>query len=416
MLVVPRGEDFCVNARLRRVCLLDSPPGPFTFDERLRLQPNFDLLQLLTDGQVPDPAVSVGNAAGGARCRSYRRAETRARVSPARDRALGVPAPLAHRGGHGHLAALRPRSRDKGQRELQALPGAMARDAALRVRAGGVSLTARTRRAARREPVTSETCFTRNQDSGTEVSSSFASVSPLVRVPIDLGEIDIGGIKIALGRRAHDGAHASLRDRDAVERPREAVGEPARPSSGRSRSKPVGIDDPHVWRVVVDRWAKLRPEDDRNLDFDDAADLLHVSKAHRAVCARRRRTDLRSIAQALRARARDRALQRRRLAGCGKALEGQKGAAKPPEETPVRRLAEGQRRDPGGDPGRARSRRQRAAGPTARGEQASTGHDGSSWGRSSATPTTPRRGSGSRPSTTRRATRCASRARVSTHS
>ena len=46
MLVVPRGEDFCVDARLRRVPL-DSPPGPLSFDERLRLEPNFDLLQLV---------------------------------------------------------------------------------------------------------------------------------------------------------------------------------------------------------------------------------------------------------------------------------------------------------------------------------------------------------------------------------
>ncbi len=34
VLVIPRGTDFCINARLRRVCLLDSPPGPFSFDER----------------------------------------------------------------------------------------------------------------------------------------------------------------------------------------------------------------------------------------------------------------------------------------------------------------------------------------------------------------------------------------------
>ncbi|HEY3177741.1 MAG TPA: hypothetical protein VGL25_02540, partial [Casimicrobiaceae bacterium] len=34
VIVVPKGTDFCINARLRRVCLLDSPPGPFSFDER----------------------------------------------------------------------------------------------------------------------------------------------------------------------------------------------------------------------------------------------------------------------------------------------------------------------------------------------------------------------------------------------
>ena len=34
VVVVPRDEDFCVDARLRRVCVLDSPPGPFTIEER----------------------------------------------------------------------------------------------------------------------------------------------------------------------------------------------------------------------------------------------------------------------------------------------------------------------------------------------------------------------------------------------
>ena len=33
VVLVPKGEDFCVSARLRRVCVLDSPPGPFTLDE-----------------------------------------------------------------------------------------------------------------------------------------------------------------------------------------------------------------------------------------------------------------------------------------------------------------------------------------------------------------------------------------------
>ena len=34
VIVVPKDTDFCISARLRRVCLLDSPPGPFSLDER----------------------------------------------------------------------------------------------------------------------------------------------------------------------------------------------------------------------------------------------------------------------------------------------------------------------------------------------------------------------------------------------
>lgn len=31
VVLVPRDQDFCVDARLRRVCVLDDPPGPLTF-------------------------------------------------------------------------------------------------------------------------------------------------------------------------------------------------------------------------------------------------------------------------------------------------------------------------------------------------------------------------------------------------
>ena len=42
VIVVPRATGFCLNARLRRVCLLDSPPGAFEVRERF----NGGLLQL----------------------------------------------------------------------------------------------------------------------------------------------------------------------------------------------------------------------------------------------------------------------------------------------------------------------------------------------------------------------------------
>ena len=35
VVVVPKGQEFCVSARLRRVCLLDDPPAPPDFNERL---------------------------------------------------------------------------------------------------------------------------------------------------------------------------------------------------------------------------------------------------------------------------------------------------------------------------------------------------------------------------------------------
>ena len=56
VVVVPRGTDFCVGARLRRVCLLDSPPGPLSF-ERLD---GSNLLQLFAHISIPQPQFPPG--------------------------------------------------------------------------------------------------------------------------------------------------------------------------------------------------------------------------------------------------------------------------------------------------------------------------------------------------------------------
>ena len=69
VVVVPRDEDFCVDARLRRVCVLDSPPGPFTIEERF----DGNLIQLFADHQLPQPDLSDRDAAGGAGRRPDRR-------------------------------------------------------------------------------------------------------------------------------------------------------------------------------------------------------------------------------------------------------------------------------------------------------------------------------------------------------
>ena len=43
VLLVPKDQDFCINARLRRVCVLDRPPGPLVYPEIFN--PNVDLLK-----------------------------------------------------------------------------------------------------------------------------------------------------------------------------------------------------------------------------------------------------------------------------------------------------------------------------------------------------------------------------------
>ena len=69
MVVVPKGTDFCVSARLRRVCLLDSPPGPLSFDERF----NGELATTVPHGPVPEPHFPAGHAARRPGHRHHRR-------------------------------------------------------------------------------------------------------------------------------------------------------------------------------------------------------------------------------------------------------------------------------------------------------------------------------------------------------
>lgn len=328
VLVVPRGEDFCVNARLRRVCLLDSPPGPLTFEERLKLEPNLDLLQLVRMIEylyrvypigTPLEELDVDLIGGLTPASEFRRPVVEVwafRLLPLIVEAI-VASPhstpgIEKRGSvnYKHFLELWLETlRDEYEQEVSRSP--LER---------GVLLG---------ENRHLETCFASNQDGELVVSSSDSSVSPLVRVPIDLGDIDVGGVKPVL-----DTGRANVRARafetvtrwNALEQQVVAVLEHRR----RLPRQPVGVDDPAVSRVLLDRWSKLLPGDRRNLGFDEAADLLGLSPAQRRRLKRAGATDLQSIARALKAVPtfeRHDADARR----VGKLLQDREGAPDPPE-------------------------------------------------------------------------------------
>jgi hypothetical protein len=60
------------------------------------------------------------------------------------------------------------------------------------------------------------------------------------------------------------------------------------------------LDDPGVLRVLIDRWAKLGLDDERNLGFKEAADLLDLGTDERRRLQKAGVKDLRGIARALR--------------------------------------------------------------------------------------------------------------------
>ena len=87
VVLVPRDEDFCVNARLRRVCVLDDPPGPLTFDERFIFNQH-----QWPAAQLPRSRLPGRHAARGVRRRPHRRASTRRTRSRGRSSSCGSSA------------------------------------------------------------------------------------------------------------------------------------------------------------------------------------------------------------------------------------------------------------------------------------------------------------------------------------
>lgn len=299
VLVVPRGQDVCVSGRLRRVCLLDSPPGPLTFEERLQLRPNFDLLQLarmvnylfrVYPPGTPLEELDVDLIGGLTPASEFRRPviESWALRLGARIVEAIVASPhstpgIEKRGSVNYKHFL--------ELWLETLRDEYEQEAARSPLERGVLLG---------EDRHLETCFSATEGGDLVVSSSETSVSPLVRVPIDLGEIDVGGV-----REVFDSRRANVRARAFEVATRWTALEQQVTSLLDQRralpSRPVGVDDPAVRRVLLDRWAKLPRGDERNLGFDKAAHLLELSAAHRRRLKKVGATDLRTIARALKA-------------------------------------------------------------------------------------------------------------------
>ena len=327
VIVVPRGEDFCVDARLRRVCLLDSPPGPFTLEEKLKLEPNLDLLQLIRMIEylyrvypigTPLEELDVDLIGGLTPASEFRRpvVETWAfRLGPLVVEAI-VASPHSTPGNvkrgsvnYKHFLELWLETlRDEYEQEASRSP--LER---------GVLLG---------ENRHLGTCFSNSQGGKIAVSSSDSSVSPLVRVPIDLGEFDVGGVKgvFDFTRNVRTRAFETVTRWNALEHQVAGLLEQRRTLP----DDPVGVDDPAVARVLLDRWSKLPQGDARNLGFDEAADLLKLSDAQRRKLKRAGATDLRSIARALKSLP---TVERHNtdVRRVSKLLKGGKGEPAPPE-------------------------------------------------------------------------------------
>jgi hypothetical protein len=272
LVVVPRGTDFCINARLRRVCLLDNPPGPFKLE---RFIPDF--VQLLRMANYLHTTFPIGtpleeldiDIIGGIQGEGpFRRPviEQWALLSNVVAARVASPGPIIGNEVRGS-ANYKHFFEAWLETVLDEYERALARSPLER----GVLFG---------ENRFLDTCFGVQPEEGPlVVTSSNATVSPLFRVDIRPEVLDIGGTKTATARQT-----ASVRARaletttrwNALERQLRTL--LARGSS--APEVPLAANEPALVAILLEVWRKLPAEDPRNVDVDAAITLLRLGEAH----------------------------------------------------------------------------------------------------------------------------------------
>jgi hypothetical protein len=297
VVVVPRDQDFCVNARLRRVCLLDVPPGPLTFEERY----NNALPQLVRLLNYVERAFPQGTPIE----------ELDVEVVPALEPSANFPRAVI---GYWAIASiggfLCPIIVAISPNPSQVITGVSYKDVIYK---HPFELWLDTIRDEYEQDVTRsplergvllgedrilDTCFTFSQAALAPINSS-SSVTPLTPLNIDPGEIDIGGVRdVALERTrdARSRAVETITRWNLLERQLATILNNRRVFP---KTKPPKFNDSRVVGVLVERWARLDPQDERNLDFNAAVTALRLSAEHRRILKSAGATDLRSIARIL---------------------------------------------------------------------------------------------------------------------
>lgn len=293
VIVVPRDTDFCINARLRRVCLLDSPPGPLSYDERFtgtllqfarmvnylnRTFPpgtpldelDIDIVGGLTSGTFKRPVVQLWGL------RLLESLVVASVVSP------GASAGVSQHGSANYkhfLEVWLDTLRDEYEREAARSP--LERGALFG------------------ENRFLDTCFGRSPDDGSlTVAGTNATVSPLFRVPLNRGVFDIGGVKQASSSQiasAQSRAIETTTRWNAIERQVTTLLANSKTVDG----VPLTVQDPKVLGVLLDVWRKLPDDDPRNLDFEKSVALLKLGDAQRKQLASSGAKNLSGIAAVL---------------------------------------------------------------------------------------------------------------------
>ena len=276
LVVMPKNADICVHARLRRVCLLDSPPSPMALEERFTgsliqlarlvnylnrtFPPGTPLDELDIDiagslspsttnaGPLKRPVISLwGLRLGDQLVVAYF-------VSPTT--LVGASGDAQANYKH-FLEVWLETLRDEYEIEQSRSPlerGALVGDNRFL-----------------------HTCFARSGEADAlEVSSSDASVTPLIRLPVDRGKFDVGGTK---GLSSSEAASARTRGVATVVRWNALEGAMTNllANTGSMEEVPLDPGSPEIRKILLDVWRKLPPDDARNLELNAAASMLGLS-------------------------------------------------------------------------------------------------------------------------------------------
>jgi hypothetical protein len=295
VIVVPKDEDFCVNARLRRVCLLDDPPGLPDFNEPWEINKVAKVARLLRHLETTYPK--------GTPLDELDLDLTPSLNDPNQDK---FPFPFVEAwafGGNCTFADVVSMGRLQSQinrAELNYKPHiALWLD----------TLRAEYERELARSPLERGVLVGENRhldqcfafDGGNLKFMGFSTtVSPLTPIDLRDGTFDPGnaGATTEVARTSPKArALATVTRWNALESHMTTLLNNLR----KFPDRPNRLNDGRIVDVLVNRWAKLSRNDPRNLDFSKAMKSLKLTEKQQATLKAAGVTDLKSLADALNA-------------------------------------------------------------------------------------------------------------------
>lgn len=296
VIVVPKDEDFCVNARLRRVCLLDDPPGPPNFNEPWEISKPAKVARLLNHLENTYPKGTPLD-------------ELDIDIShslPNDPNQEDFPYPFVESwwfGPNCTFAEVVSMGKAEGEinREmlnykphialwLDTLRAEYERDLARSPLERGV-LVGENRHL--------DQCFSFD-DGNLKFMGFSTTVSGLTPIDLKDGTFDPGGAttnEIMARTSPKARALATITRWNAFERQMTTLLNNVRTFPAR----PNRLNDGRIVDVLVNRWSKLRRNDPRNLDFSKAIKSLKLTEKQQATLKAAGVTDLKSLADALNA-------------------------------------------------------------------------------------------------------------------